>query len=162
MNPARLWPVALVGVLAVTVAANVTLLIAARDPHASAVESDYYDKAVAWDSTQAVRRRSDALGWRLEARIAPVSRRAARVEVRLEDRRGAPIDRARLEVEAIHDCEPDRPVRGELRFVGDGRYAAALPLDRAGLWELRLDADRGSDRFLASVRREAPWSSPPR
>ena len=162
MKPAALWPAAIVGVLAVTVIANVALLITARDPHAAAIEPDYYRKAVRWDSTLAEARRGAALGWRLDAEILEPSPDGALLRVTLRDRGGRPLDGARVNVVAIHNLEADAPVTAEPIGVGDGIYEVRLALRHPGEWELRLAATRGGDRFVTSLRREALWSSTPR
>jgi nitrogen fixation protein FixH len=151
-----------VGVLALTVGANVAVFVAARDPHAAAIEPDYYRKAVAWDSTLAEERRSEALGWRLDAQLLDAARDGARLRVRLADRDRRPLEGARVSVEAIHDLEADVRVRGVLAPHEPGVYEARLTLRHAGEWELRFDVRRGADRFATSLRREAVWPSTPR
>lgn len=151
----RLWPVAIIGVLAVTVVANLAILRVASGPGASALEPDAYARAVAWDSTAAVRAASATLGWTASATISAAARGGARVRVVLVDRAGRPIDGAIVRVEAIHNREMRR-VRGTLPAAAsaEGAYEEALPLVRRGMWELRLDASRGNERFVASLRAE--------
>ncbi|HET7903794.1 MAG TPA: FixH family protein, partial [Candidatus Eisenbacteria bacterium] len=70
------------------------------------------------------------------------------------DREGAPVSGADVRVEAIHNLDSDRRVKSSLRESGPGRYEAALPLGHRGLWELRFDATRGSERYVVSLRRD--------
>ena len=155
MNGARAWPFAVVAVLAVTVAANGVMMLVVNGREAAVVEPDYYRKALAWDSTLAQRARDQALGWRLDARLAPLAADGrARLEVRLAGRDGAPIVDARVGVVAVHNREARAPRAATLAPVAGG-YAAELPLARAGLWELRFDVRRGGERFTATLRREA-------
>lgn len=154
MNSARMWPIAVVAMLAVTVAANVVLLVQAGDREAATIEPDYYRKAVEWDSTLAQRARNAALGWTLEAALGASGAEDASLTVRVADRAGAPIAGARVAVEAFHNRVP-LPVRGVLRPVSPGRYAGTLPLRRPGLWELRFEVVRAGERFTATARREA-------
>jgi nitrogen fixation protein FixH len=151
MKPSTLWPIAVGGVLFVTVAANVVMLVLAGDPHASAVEPDYYAKALAFDSTRAEEVRSAALSWTAAATVE----RNKGVRVRLLDRAGAPVDGASVDVVAIHNLAPDHRPEATLHGEGDGWYAATMPLPQAGSWELRLRAVRGADRFEADLREEA-------
>ncbi len=167
MSPARLWPIAIVAVLIVTVAANAVLLYEASDREAAAVEPDYYRRALAWDSTLAQERRNASLGWRLAAELGTPGPEGTPLLVRLADMRGFPVARAEVTVEAIHNRAATQPVRATLRPVeqgaegahgaegADGAYAAALPLAHRGLWELRFVVRRGGERFTASLRREA-------
>ena len=151
MNKSALWPVAVGGVLFVTVAANVVMLVLAGDPHASAVEPDYYAKAIAFDSTRAEEMRSDALGWTAAARID----RGEGVRIHLRDREGKPVDGASVHVTAIHNLQPDQRPEATLEGVGGGLYLGAMPLKLEGTWELRVRAERGSERFEADLREEA-------
>jgi nitrogen fixation protein FixH len=155
MRAAKLWPLAVVAVLVVTIGANVLIYYLARDPGAAVVERDYYRRAVGWDSTMAQARRNAALGWRLEAGLGTVTPAGATLTVRLTDRAGAPLAGAVVRVEAVHNRDAAHPVAAALAPGGDGAYAATLPLRRLGMWELRFEVTRGAERFTQSLRREA-------
>ena len=155
MRAARLWPLALGAVLALTVGANVAVFQAAHDRNAAAVEPDYYRKAVRWDSTMAEERRSAALGWHADAGLGAVAPGGTLLTVRLAGPDGAPLDGATVQVTAIHNLDALRHVSARLEALGSGVYGARLPLRHAGLWELRLEAVRGDERFRATLRRDA-------
>ena len=156
MRAAKLWPVAIVGMLAVNVLATGVLMWAANDDEANAVEPDYYRKAMAWDSTVAARRRGVELGWRLDASLGAIGGDGTGVvSVTLADSTGAPLDGAAVTLEAIHNAHARHPVRATLAPAGAGRYEARVPLRWAGLWELRLEIARDGVRVPTSVRREA-------
>jgi nitrogen fixation protein FixH len=161
MRAARLWPVAIVAVLGLTVAANVLVFWAARDRNAAAVEPDYYRKAVRWDSTMAEERRSAALGWRAEAVLGGVTRAGTPLTVRLAGPDGAPLDGATVEVTAIHNLDAQHHVTARLEPLGGGVHRARLPLHRTGLWELRLEVERGRDLFRVTLRCDAPPGAEP-
>ena len=156
---AALWPVAIVCVLGLTVGANIILFMVARDPHAAAIEPDYYTKAVAWDSTLAEQQRSLRLGWSADAELVEASHDGANVRVRLLDREGHPLSGARVQVEAIHNLQADVRIKGVLAEADAGVYGMRMHLQREGLWELRLVVTRGHDRWETSLRREAQWAS---
>jgi nitrogen fixation protein FixH len=156
MRAARLWPLAIVAVLAITAGANALLFWAARDRNAAAVEPDYYRKAVRWDSTLAEERASAALDWRLDAGLGAVARDGTPLTVRLAGPDGAPLDGAVVTVTAVHNLDAAHHLTARLEPRGGGVYAARLPLRHAGLWELRCEAVRGRDRFRATLRRDAP------
>jgi nitrogen fixation protein FixH len=161
MRAARLWPIAIVAVLGLTVAVNGLVFWVARDRNAAAVEPDYYHKAVRWDSTMAEERRSAALGWRAEAELGAVTRAGAPLVVRLADRAGAPLEGATVEITAIHNLDAQHHVTARLEPLGGGAYGARLPLRHAGLWELRLEAVRRGERFRLTLRRDAPPGAEP-
>lgn len=148
MRAARLWPLALVAVLALTVIANVWLLFAASDDQHLAFEPDYYRKAVAWDSTVARAERSRSLGW-----VAAVTLGAdGHLTVQLADSAGRPVDSAAATVEVIPIAHANRTLTIPLSRSGPGRSEAAVPLVYSGLHELRLTAVRGPDRYTTTVR----------
>ncbi len=149
MKPGALWPIAIVTVLVITVAANVVLIVAASNPNGAVVEPDYYRKAVAFDSTMAERAADARLGWRIESRIGVPSASGARLEAQLLDAAGAPLEGARVRVVAVHNLDAGHPIEGVLVAAGEGRYAATLPLVYGGRWELRFEVERSAQRFHA-------------
>ena len=160
MNAAKLWPLAIVGVLAITVGANVVLLYQASGRDAAAVEPDYYRKAVAWDSTLAQQAKNAALGWRLDADFGAPGRDGTPLTVRLADARGTALADAAITVEAVHNAEGSRRLHAVLRPAPGGAYAVTLPLAHRGLWELRFEVMRSGERFTATLRREAEGTAP--
>lgn len=156
MKSGAMWPIAVVAVLAITVGANVWLIWAAGDPNGAVIEPDYYRRAVMWDSLSARQARSDALGWSVDAALGATDGARAHVRATLADSLGAPVGGAELRLVAIHNLAGARPVSANLRETAPGTYEADAALDRRGLWELRFTARRGSEEFLASLRRDAP------
>ena len=137
-------------VLAVTVVANVALLWKANSDPSFAVEPDYYQRAVLWDSTVAQRHRSDALHWRAAVRLAPPEGGEATILVTLTTQEGAPVDSADVRAEASHNAGRRR-VSGAITRVGAGALRGADPLQSAGPLAGGPDRDTGS----RSVRRAA-------
>ena len=154
MNAAKAWPVGIVAALAITVASNVAMLMAASGRDAPVPERDYYRRGVAWDSTVAAARRSVALGWSVEARLVPAASGAAGLALASRDRDGRPLAGAAVEVVARHFAAPARTVTGRGRLDAAGRLTLAGGLDRAGRWEIALARARGEDRFSATFDRE--------
>lgn len=161
MKPGALWPIAIIGVLAITVGANIWLFWEARDPNAVAIEPDYYRKAVAWDSTMAQAERDVRLGWHAEVACGRLEAGRASVAVTLTDSAGAPLDSARVRIEAIHNADALHHVHAELARTGSGRYQTEVPLKRAGLWEVRVTAGKGADFFTSSSRLDVLRGSAP-
>lgn len=148
MKAARLWPLALVAVLAITVVANFWLLWAANDDQHLAFEPDYYRKALAWDSTMAQDDRNVALAWHATARLG----RAGRLTVALSDAAGLPLAGATVTAEVIPIAHADRIRSVTLAETGAGAFGAEVPLVYAGLHEVRVSAARGGDRFTTILR----------
>ncbi len=145
------WPWIIGALLVGTAAVQGVLIWAATHDPTFAVVPDYYRSAVAWDSTMARERANLALGWSARATIVR-ERTGADVIVRLSDSAQRPVRGARVRVTAIHNLAGGSPVEGAMAERADGAYDARLPLERPGLWELRVEAVRGADRFTASLR----------
>lgn len=155
MNAARLWPIGVVLALLAGVGSCVVLMWAANQPGTAVTEPDYYEQAVAWDSTLAARRASDALGWRAGVTLGAAGAGGAPLEIALADRDGRPVTGAVVRIAALHNSDPARWVRATLPERTPGRYGATVAFRRAGRWEVRIEARRGTERFLDRVRREA-------
>ena len=155
MNPARLWPVAIIGVLALTVGANAWILYeASRDPNGAALESDYYRKAVAYDSTLAQSRRDVTLGWRLAVTTGAYDPAGTPLTLSLVDRDGQPLTGATIDLVAIHNLEGGRELSSSFVTGSDGSATQCVPLHHAGLWQLRFDVRHGGEHFTSDVRHE--------
>jgi nitrogen fixation protein FixH len=152
----RIWPTIIISVLVLDVAVGFAMMrLASDDPHA-AIESDYYRKAVTWDSTMAQVGRNAALGWTIQPSLGAITpRREAPLTLHLRDRSGAPVTDATILIEAVQVAHAGEIVHGTLTGAGDSGYATSLPMTRPGLWELRVIATRGSDRFTADLRLNA-------
>ena len=152
MNAAHRWPVGLGLVLALTIAGNVVVYRLATRRDARAIEPDYYRKAVAWDSTQAVAARSRALGWRLEATLGGAAAGRAPLAVGLSDDGGAPVSGALVRVEVFAVARADERLDTALAETAPGRYALALPVAGTEWLEVRVTADRAGDHFVQRLR----------
>jgi nitrogen fixation protein FixH len=161
MKRGMLWPVAVAGVLGLTVAGNIWLITIANSDPSFAVEEDYYQRGLRWDDELAQRARNVELGWRLLATLAPIERgRGAELRVALNDSGIAPIANASVVVRALHIARAGQPVEVTLTPEAGGGYHAFVPLERPGLWELRFDVHRGTDRFTAIERLDARSGHP--
>lgn len=146
MKQATLWPIAIVGVLVVTVGANGYLLYRAR-ADAIPMEADYYRKAIDWDSTMAQAVRNQALQWRVAATLGTDGRLLATVR----DGTGQPIEDAAVTVAGFPVAQGDGDFAEPMAATSQG-YQATIAVRTAGLYELRLAIARGRDRFTAVLR----------
>jgi nitrogen fixation protein FixH len=148
----RLWPLALVAVLALTVGANVVIYWVANRGEGPAVERDYYRRAVAWDSTLAEQARSRALGWRVAAALSPPAEGHGTLDLVVADAQGAPVSGARVHVEGFAVAHSGLRLDAPLNEVGTGRYAVRLAVTRTEWHEFRLTVERDTVRFAARLR----------
>ncbi|MFI5246075.1 MAG: FixH family protein [Gemmatimonadales bacterium] len=149
------WPIAIVLILVLTVGANAWIFVVSNADSGIAIEPDYYQKAVAWDSSMAQARENLVLGWRVTPSLAAfTARNGADLRVTLSDSTGAAIAGATVKVVAFYNARAGEISNATL-VPGPGGYETRLPVHHGGLWELRFDVRRGSLHFTATSRVEA-------
>ncbi len=151
MNAAKLWPAALVAVLAITVVANVAIYWTANHDRSFAVEPDYYQRAIDWDSTVARGQRSAALGWVTDVRLAPPEAGHATLSMAITTRDGLPLDSADVRAALSHNAQGANVYEVRLLASGPGLYAARIPSTAQGLWRVDIAAVRGDDIYSRRV-----------
>jgi len=147
------WPIGVVVILGATVAANIVVMRLANDDPAFAIEPDYYKKAVAFDSTLAEEQRSLALGWTATSSLErSLQDDASTLTVVIADAQKQPVSGATVTVVALANVRANDRLTASLREMSAGRYQAELAVRFAGEWEVRVDAVRGAEHFVASTR----------
>jgi nitrogen fixation protein FixH len=151
----------IVALLGVSLSANLVLLVLAVDDPSFAVEPEYYEKAMAWDARRAQDRHNEELGWSLDLEVDPETSQAGshRVEARLLDRDGAPLEGATVRLQTFHNARAGQILETTLLPAGEGRYRATLALGRPGLWEFRFVVERGEETYTERLLRDV-WSRP--
>lgn len=149
----RLWPWFVASLLVATAAAQGIMLYAATHDPTFAVVPDYYDKAVAWDSTHAIQEASAALGWRAVVDFDDAGALTA-VRVAVSDSSGTPVGDAVVRAELVSNLDASHPVALQLANDGGGRYAITTPALRRGLWDAHLDVRARGSHFTPVVRIE--------
>lgn len=146
------WPIGVVVILASTVLANIGVIVFTGNDPSFAIEPDYYQKAVDWDSTEALGTRSDALSWRAEASVATDSVGSTRLTIVLRDAAGAVVRDAQVSGALLHIARANDVQQVHFEATDSGTYQASVRMPRAGLWELRLAADRSAEQFRQTLR----------
>lgn len=145
------------GALLVTlIGTQVSVLAAVLDDPTFSTEPDYYRKAVDWDAHMARTRSSQALGWSTRVRVEPAASATGTPSLTLaiSDRNGQPISGARLRALAFFNADAARPLALAPAEVAPGEYRASFGAHHAGVWELRLTAERAAERYETSLRLE--------
>jgi nitrogen fixation protein FixH len=150
----RLWPWVPVLLLTTLIGTQLVVLSSVLDDPSFATERDYYRKAVSWDEHMERARASQALGWRAEGRVAAPEAGKARLELQLRDAAGHGISGAALNVVAFANTRAAQMVELRLTELAPGRYGAELGPVRPGLWEARVEATRGMERYETTLRFE--------
>ncbi|MBL0173335.1 MAG: FixH family protein [Gemmatimonadaceae bacterium] len=162
MKPGMGWPIGIVAILSITVIANLVVMRVANNDPSFAIEPDYYKKAVAFDSTIAEERRSATLGWTATSTIvAGDSAGRPMLTVTLLDAQQRPVQGATVSVVALANIRSNDLVSATLTEVAPGRYQSLLAAHVAGQWEVRVDAVRGTDHFVASTRTDVAAAGTP-
>ncbi len=146
------WPIGVTVVLGLTVAANIWVMRVANDDPSFAIVPDYYQKAVAFDSTMAAEQRSAALGWTASASLVMIDTSGATVTVTLRDAQEQPVRGATVRVAALANARANTVLSADLTESAPGQYSARLAAQRTGQWEVRVDAVRGNAHFVSSTR----------
>jgi nitrogen fixation protein FixH len=151
----RRWAWVPAGLLVSLIGTQLGVLAAVLEDPSFATEPDYYRKAVDWDSHMVRARQSQALGWSTRARVEAASAGGGRALVlAITDRAGAPVSGARVRALAFHNAHAAQPLVLAPTEAAPGEYRAAFAPRQPGLWELRVVAERGAERFEATQRFE--------
>ena len=153
-NAGRVWawvPALLLG--ATLLGLGTLAYIAIDDPH-FALEPNYYDKAVHWDTARAEARENEVLGLKIALSAPLVVAADGRLDIALsvQTRRDLPLSGAVLELEAFPNAYASRVQHISLRETAPGAYAGALSQAVRGLWELRIVVKQGSLRYSRVLR----------
>lgn len=154
--PHILWPGMIVGILLLSVVANIVLIVAATSDGGAQIEADYYERALAWDEELAQREQSEALGWQTDLTIEPTAPAGQVVLVTVADHAGQPVHGLTGALKMRHATQAQwrslelEPITGSL-----GQYKVVTAFDRPGLWDFTVDVqDQGGDHFVQTLRRE--------
>jgi nitrogen fixation protein FixH len=161
MKRGTAWPLAVTTMLGLTVAANIWLIRVAGGDPSFAVEENYYERGVRWDDELEQRAHNRELGWRLAAKLSPIQQESgALLRITLADSAVMPISGASVVVRAVHVARAGHPMELTLAAGAPGEYEVRVPIARAGIWELRIDVQRGKERFTATERLDVHTAQP--
>ena len=146
------WPWIVVGLLGVHVTLMaVAAAIATRD-RSFAVVPNYYEKGVNWDKTQAEKRASEKLGWKLtiEPSAHPDAHGQRAVQIQLTDANGRAIPAAKVELDYFHDSHANEQRSTTLSLKG-GKAEQTLAMPYTGFWEFHATATAEGKTFVATT-----------
>lgn len=98
-----------------------------------------YEKGLAYNKTLKAAAQQAALNWRGDLTVAP-SAEGVRVDFRLLDAVGKPLDRAEVALWLVRPTQDGMDRRSDMQALADGHYTANLALPARGLWEARVSA----------------------
>ena len=146
------WPLFVILLLLAGMGGAFSMLLAAGSDGGAQVVDDYYRRAVAWDSTAAVRDRAAALGWRAELLVlsgAPLRV----VELSILDVDGMPVEGL------FATLQLSRPQQAASVAVipfaeTEGIYRLRAPITSSGLWDFVITARKDSIEYVTTIRRD--------
>lgn len=157
MKPGMAWPIGIAAILGTSVVGNLIMMRVANNDPAFAVEDNYYQRAVDFDTTMHQQARSDALGWSAVIAINAVHAGDGVLRVQLLDRNAQPVVADSIVAVAFYNARANDRSRFTLlpdRSDSVGVYRHAITVANAGQWEVQVDAWRGRERFVATTRVE--------
>ena len=150
----RFWAWLPAGLLGTMFVGLGTLAYIAIDDPSFALEPNYYDKAVHWDSSEAEARASNVLGLKLEftSPLTVGANGSVNVQLGVKDRRELAFSGAQVQIEAFPNAYASHVEHILLRETAAGVYTGDLSRGVVGLWELRIVVKQGALRY-GEVRR---------
>ncbi|HEV7283815.1 MAG TPA: FixH family protein, partial [Kaistia sp.] len=136
----RWIPWAFVGGFIVVLPANAIMVTFAMSSWTGLDTRDAYRKGLAYNRTLAAERQQAALGWQGTAVW-----RDGQVAVEIADRHGDPVTAATVRADFVRPTAEGHDVSVDLGEIGGGRYAAAVDLPLAGLWDVRVTVRCSAD-----------------
>jgi nitrogen fixation protein FixH len=149
----RRWAYIFIGLLTFHAGSMIAMVIVATSDPSFAVEPNYYEQALNWNSAAEQSAQNQRLGWSAAVATGDLTSPAGgdaparELRVTLTDQEGRPLDGAVVHVECFHHARSGDRTSAQLAAAGGGLYAASLPLTRPGLWEVRITVERGPERF---------------
>lgn len=148
------WPMAIVGLLSLSVIASLVTVYASRSDGGAQVIEDYYHKAATWDSTHALQTASDALGWQVDATAEPAQDTARVIRLHILNKDGEPVTGLQGTINAFRPQQAQRVDQSALTETAPGLYQQQLSMLQTGLWDIELNATHDGTPFLKRIRLE--------
>jgi hypothetical protein len=148
------WPGLVIALLISSVAWSVGLMLYAGSDGGAQVVDDYYDRAVRFDEIRATEDAAARAGWRVQLQWPAEAGES--LTLRIVDADGDPVGGLQGSVELRRPELSGALGRAELVPVAHqaGRYRVDLSPDRAGLWDVVVEASSGSQDYRIAVREE--------
>jgi nitrogen fixation protein FixH len=136
----------------VVLVANGTLIYVAASTWTGIAVNRAYDKGLTYNRNLEAAARQAALGWESTVNATVTADLTGTVEVALRDASGAPLNRAEVVVQFERPTHEGHDFMVQLAADGAGSYAAPFAAPLPGVWDLRLIATRGDDRYVTAKR----------
>jgi nitrogen fixation protein FixH len=153
-SPWDRWiPWAFVAFLGVVLAANGAMIGIAFLTWPGLETADAYRKGITYHAALEVAREQAALGWEADLAFVPAGTgRHGRLELRLADMLGQPIERAAVHVDLIRPTRAGHDFTTPLEAAAAGVYAKTLAFPLPGIWDVRVQAEHRGRTYRTTRR----------
>jgi len=141
-KPGWWYPYIFVGAFVLVVAVNATMAYFATSTFTGLETEGAYQKGLAYNENLALAKQQEALGWKVETAVTPVTGQGPRAEivVSYRDRDGKPVDGLEVGAKMIRPTSKGLDHKIELNPLGNGTYGGAYPLPVNGVWDMDIVA----------------------
>jgi nitrogen fixation protein FixH len=152
----RWIPAIFVFAFLVIVGVNTVLIVAASKTFSGLVVANPYQKGIEYSANLRDLDAQRRLNWQHRISVAPAGDDAISLRVQWTDAAGLALSGLTVTAMLDRPVEKIEPVAVVLQDRGGGIYGASLQLPRAGIWDLRIRAERGDQHMLAADRIQVP------
>jgi nitrogen fixation protein FixH len=136
----------------IIISVNLTMVTMALDSWRGLVTTDSYKKGLAYQEAIDAEKREEALGWSVDLSVDHPQPKRADVLIQVTDDQGQPLDADRVRVGFVRPTQEGYDSLHTLTALGGGKFAKSVQLPLKGLWELRIEAEKGQDAVRVSRR----------
>lgn len=141
---------------AVIIAVNATLIAFAASSFSGLVVAHPYKKGVEYSHTRQMLDAQRQLHWDFQVQTAFPGGTGVEFALVWQDQDGVALNDLEVVVEFGRPVENTPPVTAVLASRGNGSYGTVVDLPKAGVWDVRIVAERGGTRFVAAERVVVP------
>ena len=135
----RFWITFVIGLMGLQTAIGATAITLSVNSPSSAVVPNYYSEAMKWDQSKAKYLQFSSNQWDLDLVAEPVTQAGIRlISIKLVDEQGLGVSGLDIHCRTFHHANGRHPITFSFTEEAPGRYVAAGPLVRPGLWEFEL------------------------
>ena len=149
------WVLGWLALVLVVLMMNGVMITLAVVSNPGLVTEDYYEKGRDLEANVSSRMQArNALGWTLNLDHPEdiYLQRPELVRLSIVDRVGQPLENARVTVQAYRPADADADFHARMEEIGPGLYQARMTFALKGLWDLKVNVERGEDRYDISQR----------
>lgn len=146
------WPLIIVSLLVVHVVAMIVVAAIATSDRSFAVVPNYYQEAIHWDQTKALKEASAKLGWKAEIIVSATedAKRDRLVALRVTDATGQPVNIEKAQLKYFHFSHA-KDANSVTLAARDGKIEGTIPLRYEGFYEFNLMVSAGESVFVDKV-----------